>query len=207
MTPGHGARPPARAVLFVAMGLMALLAGACTSKSEGQTAQDLVNRGLRAHFANRLDEAIGHYQEALKHNPRNQFAYYNLGLIAQTRGDNVTAANDYRIALSIDPNFSSALYNLATILGASEDSREEAIQLYRRVIVVDPEMAAAYMNLGLLLRQAGEVSEGDADIAKAVQLSPMLAGRVPAPSPSPPPTASPTATAHPTPSPKSSPRR
>ena len=181
--PGHGARPRARAVLLAAI---SLLAGACTSKPEAQTAQELVNEGLRAHFANRLDEAVLRYQEALQHNPRNQFAYYNLGLIAQTRGDNVAAENDYRIALSIDPNFPSALYNLATIIGASGDSRE-AIQLYRRAVGVDPKMANAYLNLGILLRQTGQASEGDAAIAKAVQLSPMLAGRVPPASPSGPP--------------------
>ncbi len=164
---------PARLLLVV------LLIGACSKgKSDSEQASVALAAGLKAHAASRLDEAAADYRKVLVYDPRNKFAYYNLGVIEQTQGDGGSAESDYRIALTIDPDLVPALFNLA-ILRTSSGSDREAIDLYEHVIQIDEGYAAAHLNLGFLLIDDGHEKEGKAELAIAVGLDPTLASRIP----------------------------
>ncbi|HEX9122388.1 MAG TPA: tetratricopeptide repeat protein [Actinomycetota bacterium] len=183
-----------------------LLVGAGTAcskgKTEAQLAAEALAAGLRAHKAGNLQEAQADYREALVHDPQDKYAYYNLGLIAQTQGNRAAAELNYQAALGIDPNFVPALFNLAIVKASSQD-RAGAVKLYRQVITVNPSYAAAHLNLGFLLLDLGHKKEGRAELAKAVQLDPSLAERIPpqaTSTPKPEPQESPTSSA-PTPTP------
>jgi tetratricopeptide (TPR) repeat protein len=173
--------------------LAILLSGACSKgKSDADQAATALAAGLKAHAAGRLQEAEADYRKVLIYDPRNKFAYYNLGLIDETQGDAGSAESNYRIALTIDPDFVPALFNLA-ILRTSADSAREAIDLYKHVIQVDASYAAAHLNLGFLLVDDGQAKKGKAELAIAVGLDPTLASRIPAdlvPSPIPQPSVS-----------------
>jgi Flp pilus assembly protein TadD len=47
------------------------------------------------------------------------------------------------------------------------------------VIAIEPKDASAHLNLGFALRSQGKVSQGNAEIAEAVQLDPALSSRAP----------------------------
>jgi len=170
-----------------------LVGGGSGSKSDADQAADALNRGLKAHNAGNFDEATQAYFETLFHDPKNKFAYFNLGQIAQTQKKPQIAEGYYRSALEIDPRFGPALYNLA-IIRADAGARDEAIDLYRRDIQADPNAAGAYYNLGILLRLAGNTAEANQMFQRAQQLDPKL---VPPPAPSP--TVAPARTPSPTP--------
>lgn len=174
--------------LMVALVASSLLLGACENRTPEQIAIDEVAAGLRVHQAGNLDEAMNHYLEALRHDARNKFAYYNLGVIHQSTGENVVAEQNYRLALIVDPEFAPALFNLA-ILRTAAGARDEAIDLYRQVLAATPENAGAHFNLGLLLRQAGQQAEGDEEVRIGIGLDPSLvdpeAAALPAPGGSP----------------------
>ncbi len=180
--------------------MLALVLAGCGlgggSRNDADLSSDALNRGLKAHNAGNFDEATQAYFEALSHDPKNRFAYFNLGQIAQTQKKPQIAEGYYRSALEIDAQFGPALFNLAIIrndLGA----KTEAIDLYRRDIQADPSNAAAYYNLGLLLRDTGSTAEANQMFARAQQLDPKL---VPPAAPSPT-TAPATGTARPSPTP------
>jgi len=159
--------------------IVLVLAGACAKgKSDADQAQEALAAGLKAHAAGRLDEAAADYRKVLVYNPRNKFAYYNLGVIEQTQGDAGSAESNYRIALTIDPDFVPALFNLA-ILRTAEGGGRESIDLYQHVIQVDASYAAAHLNLGFLLVDNGQPKKGKAELAIAVGLDPSLASRIP----------------------------
>src|SRR6266852_9321838 len=116
---------------------LAALATACggpgSANGGNETAADALNRGLQAHAAGKLDEATAAYFVTLSKDPKNQFAYYNLGEIAQRQNRLITAEAFYRLALEQDPKMESALFNLAivrTIVGVAAD----AVVLYKQVI-------------------------------------------------------------------------
>jgi len=45
-----------------------------------------INLGFVLHNEGKLDEAMFHYQEAIRLNPKNAVAYYNLGLALKNKG-------------------------------------------------------------------------------------------------------------------------
>jgi len=142
-------------------------------------AADALNRALAAHAAGKLDEAVTDYYQTLEKDPKNKFAFYNLGEIAQRQNRMAAAESFYRLALEQDSKMTSALFNLAIVrtnLGATAD----AVSLYRQVIAVDPNYAAAHFNLGLLLRQLGQTADAQTELATAQRLDAKLV----APSPS-----------------------
>lgn len=169
---------------------LAACGGPSSAGSGNETAADALNRGLAAHSAGKLDEAVAAYFVTLSKDPKNQYAYYNLGEIAQRQNRLVTADGFYRLALDLDPKMESALFNLAIVrtgLGITGD----AVSLYKQVIAVNANNAAAHFNLGLLYRQIGQTAEAQTEFAAAQKLDAKLV----APSPS----ASPNRQASPTP--------
>lgn len=182
----HG---PRRTLLALGVAIVvALSACGSAAKSEGDLSSDALNRGLKAHNAGNFDEATAAYFEALSHDIKNKFAYFNLGQIAQSQKRDQVAEGYYRSALEIDSRFAPALFNLA-IIRSSAGATAEAIDLYRRTVQADPQSAAAYFNLAILLRQTGNNAEADQMFARAQQLDPKL---VPPASPTPTPRPSPT---------------
>lgn len=166
-----------------------LIAGAgCSSEppaAEAKTAESVLEQALEEHAAGRQDEARRLYHEVLSLDPDSKYAYYNLGLIAQQSNRVPLADALYRAALTIDAKYWPALYNLALIKGSAAGGRREAEILYRKVIALNASYAPAYLNLGLLLVELGKQAEGEAMLARAVQLDPSL--KTSSPSPAPPP--------------------
>lgn len=171
-------RTPFLLLLAAALALSScgLVGGA---KSEADLSADALNRGLKAHNAGNYTEATAAYFEALFHDSKNKFAYFNLGQIAQTQKKPAVAEGYYRSALELDGAFGPALFNLA-IIRNDAGAKTEAIDLYRRDIQSDPTNAAAYYNLGLILRETGGTAEANTLFLKAQQLDSKL---VPPPSP------------------------
>ena len=184
---------PGRALRATLLTLILVAAAACGGGAAAKPtdpAGDALARGIAAHNANKLDEATKDYFEVLFNDPKNKFAFYNLGQIARIQNRLAIAEGFYRSALEIDPNYGPALFGLGAVRQAF-NSVQEAIDLYRKDISAEPNNAAAHYNLGILLRVQGKTADGDAEIARAIQLDPKL--------PQPPaPTATPKATPTPT---------
>ena len=98
-------------------------------------------------------------------------------MIEQANGRVQLAEGYYRAALDTDPNFVSALFNLA-ILRTTAGATQEAIDLYQQVIEIQPEYAAAHFNLGILYRDAGKPGLADTHLNQALALDPSLADRL-----------------------------
>ena len=187
--PGHAFRV---AVAFAAiLALAAACGGSNPTAQASDPAGEALARGIAAHNANKLDEAMKDYFEVLANDPKNKFAYYNLGQIARAQNKLAIAEGYYRSALETDPNYGPALFGLGVVRQAF-NSVQEAVDLYTKDIAIEPTNAAAHYNLGILLRIQGKTAQGDAEIARAIQLDPKLP-QPPAPTPTPKP-ASPTPT-------------
>ena len=171
----------ALALPFV-LAIAAACAGSGTPAKPSDPAADALARGIAAHNANKLDEAAKDYFEALFYDPKSKFAFYNLGQIARVQNRLAIAEGYYRSALEIDPNYGPALFGLGVVRQAF-NSIQEAIDLYRKDISVEPNNAAAHYNLGILLRVQGKIADGDAEIARAMQLDPKLPQPPAAPTP------------------------
>ena len=182
-------------VATAALPLIVALAAACggggSAAKPADPTPDALARGIAAQNANKIDEATTAYFEVLSSDPKNKFAYYNLGQIARLQNKFAIAEGYYRSALESDPNFGVALFGLGATRQAL-NAIDDAISVYRKDISVEPNNAAAHYNLGILLRIQGKTAEGDAEIARGIQLDPKLPQPGPATTVKPTPTASPT---------------
>lgn len=185
--PRRGSRPPStpnriRALVPALLVAVVLLGAACSrdagADGDQQGAGATLSAALRAHADGRLDEAARLYHQVLVLDPQNKFAYYNLGLIAQTHGLDQDAADDYGQALAIDPVYAPALFNLA-IIRTEQGDAQAAVDLYRQAIAANPTDARAHLNLGFLLLEAGERGPSTHEFRAAVELDPSLASRIP----------------------------
>jgi tetratricopeptide (TPR) repeat protein len=147
------------------------------------TATGLVSQGLKAQLAGDTSTAESTYQQAIKLDPNNAVAHYDLGTVYDRMGDKAQAVTQYTAALVIEPAFADALFNLADDTASSDPTG--AATLYLRVLTLQPSFAAAWLNLGFIVAGEGKASEARVDWAKAVGLEASLASHVPAASPSP----------------------
>jgi serine/threonine-protein kinase len=92
-----------------------------------QTASEAMTRGRRLAGERKLQEAYAAFAEATKADPRNAFAWANLGGAAALMSKTDEARAAYDRALDIDPSNWLAHYNLACLLTGS-GARDEAFQ-------------------------------------------------------------------------------
>jgi tetratricopeptide (TPR) repeat protein len=118
--------------------------------------------------------ALDALQHALRVDPHNADASFDIGNIYQLLNRDSDAEDQYQLTLEIDPKFERALFNLG-VLRADAGDAPGAIAFYQRAIAADGNDAGAHFNLGLLLRQSGHSTEGNAQIQTAVSLNPSLA--------------------------------
>jgi Tfp pilus assembly protein PilF len=157
---GGGATPNASGVHQSATLVDSTLTKAIHELNQGQTAN-----------------AVADFLAVVKKDARNQIAWYDLGVIAQREGQSTRAAHDYESSIAGDATYVPALYNLAVLEAASNP--RGAVALYQRVIALQPNDADAHLNLGFALQALGQPSAGALQLAKAVQLDPSLASRIP----------------------------
>ena len=150
-----------------------------TNKQLRATQDKLLNAGLRAEVLGDYDLAEAKFRQLLKINPRNKFAHYNLGYIAQTQDrDSTEAAKEYGAALKTDPEYGPALYNLAILKTANGDEAG-AIVLYKRAADANPSDENTQLNLGFLLYKTGDKAGADEAFRKAIALNPAIKWRIP----------------------------
>jgi len=183
---GTLARAIGLCVLATSLVACGLVGGGSTTTPAPNASGDALQRGLAAHQAGRLDDAIKLYYEALAKEPNNKFAFFNLGQIEHTRNHLVGAEAWYRLALENDKSMPQALYNLALVRMTVNDATESA-SLLRRLIAVEPNNASAHWNLGVALRALGQTNDANTEFTTAqrldARLTPPPAGSPRLPSP------------------------
>jgi tetratricopeptide (TPR) repeat protein len=136
-----------------------------------------LDRALREENSKQYAAAVADFLTVVKADPKNQIAWYDLGVIAGLHGETSQAVRDYQAAINGDATYVPALYNLATLEAATHPA--VAVALYQRVIKLEPSDAAAHLNLGFALQSSGHVTAAKAQFVTAIRLEPALASRVP----------------------------
>jgi tetratricopeptide (TPR) repeat protein len=104
------------------------------------------NLGVASADQGRIEDAIGHYKEALRLNPENDKVYFNLGNVLSQQGRLDEAIDKYKEALHINPAFADAHNNLGNTL-AREGHIDEAIKHFNEALRIKPYLADAQRNL------------------------------------------------------------
>ena len=92
-------------------------------------------------------------------------ASFRAGIAAQQRGELQHAADAYRQAIEVDPQYAEAHANLGAVL-ARLGRYDEAVSSYDRALRLNPRLNAARLNLGIAHYRAGALAAA-ADAFKA----------------------------------------
>jgi tetratricopeptide (TPR) repeat protein len=140
---------------------------ACTSESfsaHNNLGNALVSQG-------RFDEALPHYEQALKLKPNEAKTHSNLGnaLVGQRRFEEAIA--HYQKALALKPDLAKVYINLG-FASAQQGRLPEAIGYYHKALETTPDDVEAYYNLGLALASQGQFDAAMAQYQKALEIKP-----------------------------------
>jgi len=126
-----------------------------------------------------VNEAISHYENALKIRTDNRETHYHLSLaLLHTSLGNALvrkgrldeAVVHYRAAVALRDDFADAHTNLASLL-ARKGEMAEAIAHYEKALAIPPEDAPAHIRLANLLIEVGRKDEAILHYRRALQLT------------------------------------
>jgi len=98
----------------------------------------------------RWNEAVPHFERAIRFKPDFIDARVNLGITLDNLGKLDDAIQQFKEALQWNPNAADACYNLGSTL-AEEGKTAEAIPYLSRALELKPDLAKAHYDLGLAL--------------------------------------------------------
>jgi tetratricopeptide (TPR) repeat protein len=120
------------------------------------------------------EEAIQHYQQALRLRPDYPDAHLNLALALADEGRIEDAVAHEAEALRLDPLLPGAREDLGTSL-LQLGRIDEAIAQFAMALQADPDNADARYNLGTALEKAGRFQEAISQFTAAIRLNPLRA--------------------------------
>ncbi len=119
----------------------------------------------------KFDDAIKHYEEAIRLRPDNPVAYNNLGIAFANQGERTKAIANYRRALQIRPKYAE-VYNHMAIVLTQEGKFDEAIASYEHALTLKDPYPEAHGNLAIALTEIGQPSKALEHFEKAISLRP-----------------------------------
>jgi Tfp pilus assembly protein PilF len=132
----------------------------------------LLATGINQAQNKQFTQAQTTFQDVLTLDPGNYYAWYNLGLIAQTQDNSKAAVSDYQQALKIDPQDTSAMYNEAIVLEPT--AAQEALSLYKQIVAINPKASTAYLRMSFLYNRLGDHADAATALHQATALDPAL---------------------------------
>lgn len=133
--------------------------------------QRINHLGAALFAANRLEEAIQRYRQAIQANPNYADSYSNLGVALQKKGELAEAEQVYRQALQINPQYGEACNNLGIVLRL-QGRLDEAARLYAQAIGMRPNYADPITNLAGIKNELGQYEEAITLYRRALQIVP-----------------------------------
>jgi tetratricopeptide (TPR) repeat protein len=129
------------------------------------------NLGLALVHAGRVQEAIAHYELALRIKPDSSEARYNLEMALGRTGTAQDAIEHYQRALQVRPDSAEAYENLGLALAQAGRPRE-AIEYFEHAARLKPDDAEAHNNLAVALIQLGRTPEAIGHWTEALRIRP-----------------------------------
>lgn len=121
----------------------------------------------------RTGEALRHYSEAMRLNPKNTAPYVDSGIIKAEQGDFAGALAYLRMAGALRPDDLGIHLNLALVLDR-QGNYDEALRVFSTIIQANPGFAQAHNGMGVVYLETGRVGEAIDSFRTALRIDPGL---------------------------------
>lgn len=132
------------------------------------------DKGLRSDQRSKRDDAIPHYEAALKIAPDYYPAHNNLGSDYLSKSDFTNARREFEEVVRLNQSDAAAYFNLSNLClmtGQLADAQQYLEEGMRR----EPDSALGHFLLGSLNIKTGKYSLAEVPLRQAIQLSPTMA--------------------------------
>jgi tetratricopeptide (TPR) repeat protein len=127
--------------------------------------EKLFSEGV-AHFkANRPQEAIAAFEQAIKLDPSIPAVHYNLAMVRYSLKEYPAAIASFQQAIRLNPNYYKAWLNLGNVLD-DQGEYEKAIASYGRAATIEPDNGQPHLEAGIAFRRQKQYPQA----LKALQL-------------------------------------
>lgn len=136
-----------------------------------KTAEYWSYRGIAYGDSGMYKESIEAFKEAIRINPNDATAHYNLAVSYSKLGMHKEAIDACERAIGIKPDFAEAHYNL----GIAYDNLgmyREAIDAYKQSIRIEPDYGNAHINIGSAYGELGMYRESIEAFKQAIRIKP-----------------------------------
>jgi tetratricopeptide (TPR) repeat protein len=119
----------------------------------------------------KAQEAVDHFEQALRFKPDYAEAHNNLGAALFQAGQVQEAIDHYEQAVRLAPDFVDAHLNLGLAL-MGQGKAQEAIDHYEQAVRLKPDYAEAHNKLGTALMEQGRMQEAIGHYEQALRINP-----------------------------------
>jgi Tfp pilus assembly protein PilF len=130
-----------------------------------------VDAGLKAFDAGKYDDAKASFEAAIKKNPKDFGAFYDLGQTCEKLQDVKCAEDSYRKALGLRPDLELAAASLSGVL-TDAGRLDDALSVSKQALAKHPGSAPLHESLGLALAAQGQQDLASKEFTQAIQISP-----------------------------------
>jgi tetratricopeptide (TPR) repeat protein len=130
-------------------------------------------RGLKMEAAGKPDDAIEHYQKAIKAAPDFAMAHNNLGSLFIAKAQFPEAQKELEESIRFAPADSKAYFNMANLMlltGKLQDAERYLQDGFRK----QPDSAFGLFVQGSVLERSGKLEDAERTLRRALQLDPKL---------------------------------
>ncbi|MDO3627114.1 tetratricopeptide repeat protein [Mucilaginibacter sp. BT774] len=144
------------------------------SAQDKGSVSDLIKEGVQLNDQGKYTEAIAKYDEALKLEPENAQANYEMAftLVQSGKGNDGIPYIDKAIEKSNSPQLKAACYDMLGSIYDNAHQPQKAIEAYKSGIQINPQYQRLYYNLGLTYFRNKQFAEAEANAIEAIKLDP-----------------------------------
>ncbi len=142
--------------------------------SSATTVEEHIRRGIGARLTKNYELAREELEKALRMEPRNAKALYELGMVYQELDDQDKALLTFQMVLKL-PQPPVDTYNRISIIKFQQEDRQGAVDLLREAVAQDPTNPNLHYFLGNAYRKQKTDGKAIDSYIKAIQLDPNMA--------------------------------
>ncbi len=135
------------------------------------TAKILFKKAKKLESSGHNADAINAYEMALKESPNDPEILFALGNVAKKLNLLPIAEEMFRATYGLLPSSIEAATNLAVTINDQERT-EEAIEIYKSILVSHPEHEGTWVNIGVAVASTGDLDNAEIFYREALRLKP-----------------------------------
>ncbi|HEU5103911.1 MAG TPA: tetratricopeptide repeat protein [Roseiflexaceae bacterium] len=129
-------------------------------------------RGWEQFFADRYEEALATFEQALSLDPTLADAHNGVGRVYERLGTPDAALAAYNRALALDPHYVPAYWGLGIVYYMLLDQCGKAVEVFRRGLELNPHEVEFYGGLGQAYARQGSSAEAISAFERHARLAP-----------------------------------